>query len=88
MARVFVCVKDEEHGLQLEPEVLESWNTVQYLHFRNFNPNYYWWQSLVFIAQQLYQGVLVPMAGYLDVNVSLKFQYPKGQGELQDCAGV
>jgi hypothetical protein len=48
MARVFVCVKDDEHGFQLEPEGLESWNTVQYLHFRNFNPNYYRWQSLMY----------------------------------------
>jgi hypothetical protein len=39
MTLLLVCVKDDEHGLQLEPEGLESWNTAPYPHFRNFNPN-------------------------------------------------
>jgi hypothetical protein len=40
---------------------------------------------------QPHQGILVPMAGYLDVkyvSFTLKFQYPKGQGELHDCTEV
>jgi hypothetical protein len=40
--------KDDEQGLQLEPEGLESCKSVPYLHFRNFNPNIYWWQSLMY----------------------------------------
>jgi hypothetical protein len=89
MARVFVCVKDDEHGFQLEPEGLESSNTVPCLHFRNFNPNYHRWHSLV-SETQLHQDILVPMAGYLDVkyiSFTLRFQYLNGQHELQDCAG-
>jgi hypothetical protein len=48
MARVFVCVKDDEQGLQLEPAGMEPCKTFPCLHFSNFYPNLYRWQSLVY----------------------------------------
>jgi hypothetical protein len=37
MVHLLVCVKDDEQGLQLEPEGLKSCKTFPCLHFRNFN---------------------------------------------------
>jgi hypothetical protein len=90
MARVLVYVKDDEQGLQLEPEGLKSCKTFPCLHFRNFNPNHYWWQLLMY-ETQLHQDILLPMAGCLDVkclSFKVEFQYLKGQEELQDCTIV
>jgi hypothetical protein len=90
MVHLLVCVEGDDHGLQLEPEGLESCKSFPCLHFRNFSPNLYRWQSLTY-ETQLHQEILVPMAVCLDVkyiSFTVKFQYLNGQQELHDCTGV